>query len=759
MKERPLTRRRFLEGCAGVGAAACCGFAGAQAFAEGGRIGANARPEWDVTHTLCQACPNWCGFAAYTVDGKLGKTLGNPFDPNARGRLCARGYGYTNSVDSDARVKNPMRRKENGGFQTISWDEAFAEIGEKLAAIVDVDGAEALACVYDGAVPDARIYSNLLMNALGSGNVYVDDLIINTVKGAAAAQTIGAHGYHPDIDNASAVVLVDSSLADITTPDLVASLEKAHADGRTIVAVDPRLGSLAQFADAWYPVNPGTELALVLAVCNFLVTTGRYDQAFVAANVEGFDAWSRSVAAYTPRWAEGVTGLESFRIEELASVLADAAPRVAIEYGNGRIAGTSYANSAETMQAICLLEALLGAWGQPGGACLPFDYDAALAQAGEDAMPGSDNAYADEGIAFPEGMRLHDVGAAALMELIAHHRLRGLVTVGADVAYDYSSVPKLHEGLDSLDLFVCVTEEFTQTAEGADYVLPLASYLEAGTLPVPVQAGVAAFAMASPVLEPADGDNARALADIMDGLADSAGVKADFAARTLAAAERELGAFGMDLASLEQLGTAEVASGSVQRVSAWSTPSGKIECAPGAQADAAGEMLPIWVPPLAESNVQALVSSDMNSEQKNRVAAVLDEDEPLVFKLIVGQQTALGMHGYNVPELAGIAERYELDRVWINRQVAEMLGIADNDEVVLYNDAHVCQAKAFVTDRIVPTAVYLPLSFGRTAERQRTAAGKGTNPLLFSEELVMDRYGDLCIQEACVGVWTEKEGA
>ena len=91
--------------------------------------------------------------------------------------------------------------------------------------------------------------------------------------------------------------------------------------------------------------------------------------------------------------------------------------------------------------------------------------------------------------------------------------------------------------------------------------------------------------------------------------------------------------------------------------------------------------------------------------------------------------------------------------------VAELLGIADNDEVVLYNDAHVCKAKAFVTDRIVPTAVYLSLSFGRTAERQRTAAGKGTNPLLFSEELVMDRYGDLCIQEACVGVWTEKEGA
>lgn len=757
MKERPLTRRHFLEGCAGVGAVACCGLAGATAFAEGGHIGANARPEWATTQTLCQACPNACAFTAYTVDGELGKTLGNPADPAASGRLCACGYAYTQSAVSDARVKNPMRRKESGGFQTISWDDAFAEIGRRIADIVDADGPEALALVYDGASPDARIYSNLFMNALGSGNVYVDDLVVNTVKSAAAAQTIGASGYYPDIDNAALTLLVDTSLADVTTPGLVASLQRARAAGRRVVAVDPRLGSLAQFADDWYPVNPGTELALVLAVCNFLVTTGRYDKAFAAANVADFDAWTRAIASCTPQWAEGVTGLQSFRIEELASLLRDAAPQVAIEYGNGRIAGTSYANSADTMSAICLLNALLGAWGQPGGALLPFDYAAAADAAGASAIPGSENELADEGVAEPPAGRPADMGAASAMELLCTHRLiKGLVTVGADVAYDYSSMPKLKEGLEGCELVVCVTDEFTQTTEMADYVLPLSSYLMAGTLPVALQRGMAAFAMASPVLDAPDGDNARTLSEIMEGLAVASGAKADFALQATAGAERQLAAFGLDLKGLAHVGCAEVKPGSVERMQAWGTPSGKIQWALGAEPSGDASL---WVPPLRESNIQSLISEDMNNEQENRVAVMLNGEEPPVFKLITGPQTVPGLQGSNVPALMDIAEQYQLDSVWINRQVAEMLGVSDNDMVVLYNDVHTCKVRAFVTDRIVPTALYLPLSFGRTAERQRTAQDKGTNPMLFNDAVVMDDFGDLCIQEACVGVWSEKEGA
>lgn len=762
LTRRPFTRRRFLAGCAGVGAAACCGVAGAQAFAEGGQIGVGARPQWDTVHTLCQACPSQCGFTAYTVDGKLGKALGDTYNPASSGFLCARGFGYTQSANAASNLKNPMRRKEGGGFQTIGWDDAFNEIGQRIAALVDESGPESLALIYDGVVADASVYSNLFMNALGSGNVYVDDVIVNTVKPWASRQVIGQDGYYADIDGAQLTLLVDTSLADIATPGLAASLQKARQDGRRIVAVDPRLGTLAQFADDWYAVNPGTELALLLSMCHYLIANGRYDKAFVEANVDGFDQWARSIEGCTTEWAEEVTGLQRFRIEQLASLLSASAPRVAIEYGNGRVAGTSYGNSQQTMATVCLLNALLGAWGQPGGALLPFDYAAALTAAGVEAMPGSRNELADKNAASASG---DEGGAADALELCVRHQIKGLITVDADVAYDYSSVPDVQKGLEDLELLVCITQEMTKTAEEADYILPLTPYLEASALPLSLQGPMAGFAAASAVLDAGDGYNARPLGAIMDGLAQACAKRGDFVEKTAKAAEELLAVFGLSPKGLAQTGTGQAAPGSVQRVSAWNTPSGKIQClAPAGAGTAVGDGVPlaVWVPPAESSNIQAVISDDMNDEEANAVAIVTNtegNDKTPVLKLLCGQQTVLGMHGYNVEALMDIAEQYQLDRVWINRSVAEFLGIADGDEVVLHNDLCSGKAKAFVTDRIVPTAAYLPLSFGRIAERQRTAKGEGINPLLFDEAVVMDGSGALCTQEACVALWSQKEGA
>lgn len=731
----PLTRRGFIAGCAGLGAAAACSGMAAQAFAEGGDIGANARPEWNTVHTICTACPNACGFTAYTVEGELGKTLGDTYNPNATGKLCARGYGYTQSVHSAAKVKNPMRRKANGEFQTISWDEAFAEISEQLLSIMQENGSESVSLIYDGTVPDARIYSSMLMNALDSGNAFVDDVTYDTIKASAFTQTIGSTSYYPDIDDSDLVLLIDTSLTDVTTPQLVAALQTARADAKRIVSVDPRLGTLGSFANDWLPVNPGTELALLLSVCQHLVSTGRYDKDFVNQNVSGFDAWAKAIAEYTPRWAESITGIESFRIEELASLLAEAAPKVAIQYGNGNIAGVAYNNSYSTARVVCLLNALLGTWGQTGGALLPFDY--------------ASSPILDAPLRC---------GAAETLQLCKRGLVNALITVDADVAYDYSSIPDLQKALEDLDLMVCISHEMTATAQCADYVLPLSSYLESTTLPQPIQGKMAAFAMASDVLEPKDGDNSMPIGPLMDSLAVALGSKEPPSAEAASQAEDRIRAYGITPEGLAQNGTEEVLRGKIDRISTWRTASEKIECMSASSEDATTE-LPLWIPPLGESNIIALTSDDMNDVQANVVTAVIEEDadEP-VFHLITGQQSVLGMHGYNVPELMDIAEQYELDRAWMNRDVAELLGISNNDEIVLRNDVASCNAKAFVTDRIAPTAIYMPMSFGRSAERQKTAKGIGSNPLLFSDPIV-DSVGALCTQEACVNMMVEKEGA
>lgn len=755
MKERSLTRRHFVAGCAGLGAVAICGTAPIRAFAEGGQIGAGARPEWDTVHTICQACPNACGFTAYTVDEKLGKTIGDAYNPSSVGNLCARGYGYTQIGKSDAKVNNPLRKKDNGEFQTISWDEAFAEIGERLGVLVEKNGPNCVAMIYDGIYPNARNYSNLLMNAFGSGNVYVDDLTVDVIKPAAFEQIIGVDGYYADTNNADLILLIDTSFTDIATPDLVASLQAARERGARIISLDPRLGTLGSMAQDWYAVNPGTELAVMLAVCRQIIHSGRYDKEYVSANVLGFDLWAKAIEQYTPEWAESLSGIQSFRIDELASYLVGAAPRVSIELGNGEISGISYANSTELANVVCLLNALLGAWGTKGGALLPFDYGAFFARYDLGVLPGAENTALGSCSKKTGIIPVDGVGAAEAIDSASRGQLKGLITANADVAYDYSSVANIADVAKGLDILVCITDEMTSTAQEADYVLPLSSYLSTDTLPMCLQGEFAGMAMGSAVIEPIDGDNSLSLGAIVDGIAEASNIDVAVSDVVAQAAIARLDTVGLSLDGLAGNGSAEIEESKISRIAGWPTPSGMIECAPSSLPVEAA--LPLWVAPMEASTIEKVISEDMNFGQHNNISVGFDGDSP-TFHLITGSQSVVGMHGYNVEELTDISEKYQLDRVWINSDIAKLFGIETGDKIVLYNDNYSGEIEAFVTGRIVPSALYLPISFGRTSSRQKNSFNVGLNPMLFANAAV-NQNGALCIQEACVGIKFEKEGA
>lgn len=759
MNKRPLTRRRFLEGCALTGAAvACTGASAVPAFAEGGHIGAAAQPASEQIKTVCPACPNGCSYTAYVVDGKLGKVIGNGADPQTVGKLCARGYGYTQSAFSSARVKNPMRKKDDGSFQTISWDEALAVIAQTVVFLADDVGPDSVALIYDGMSTTAAAYGSRFMEALGSANAFVDDVTLNVNKEAAFTQVIGVGSYTPDFANAGLILLVDTSYADVATPGLVAKLQAARAAGTPIIAIDARLGTLASFADEWIGVNPGSELALTLAVCNQLIRTDRYDRAFVDANVMGFDAWAASIAECTSQWAEDITGVDSFRIDQLASKIAEAAPSVAVEFGNDQVGAASFSNSSETARCLCLLNALAGAWGAKGGALMPFDMSAAAFDQAVPPLSGSRSLQmAGIGPTFPLG-REWGASAANALRLAHSGKIRALFAVGADIAYDYASIEGLPEVLQDMDLFVVISEEMTETALLADYVLPASSYLESAGLPLFTSSEVATVALANPVVT-TDQGTAMPVADIIVALADACGVRDSFAFSVEDASALQLAAVGLTLEGLQIDGSAELAPGAVARVGSWRTPTGKIQCTSAACADAGLPASPVWVPLLEEPTIKAVITNDMNLGQED-ISEVLTAggfgSRP-TFHLITGQQTALGSAGYDTKELTSIAQTYDLDGMWINTQVANALGIASGDEVFVGNDRATAKVRAFVTQRIVPTAVYLPLGFGHTSPKQDNAYERGANPIKFSEAVIEGGYGTLCTQEACVWIWKDGE--
>ncbi|MCW8861634.1 MAG: molybdopterin-dependent oxidoreductase, partial [Rhodospirillales bacterium] len=92
----------------------------------------------EVKTTTCYMCACRCGIKVTLRDGEIRYIEGNPDHPLNNGVICAKGASGIMKQYSPARLLNPLKRKDGaergaGGFEKISWDEAFAILEERLA--------------------------------------------------------------------------------------------------------------------------------------------------------------------------------------------------------------------------------------------------------------------------------------------------------------------------------------------------------------------------------------------------------------------------------------------------------------------------------------------------------------------------------------------------------------------------------------------------------------------------------------------------
>ena len=128
------------------------------------------------------------------------------------------------------------------------------------------------------------------------------------------------------------------------------------------------------------------------------------------------------------------------------------------------------------------------------------------------------------------------------------------------------------------------------------------------------------------------------------------------------------------------------------------------------------------------------------------------------FRLIGGKQ-AIHTHTQtaNSEPLMAITKQYGLERVWMNAQRAEELGISDGDTVEVSNEQHTGKVQVKVTQRINPDALYMPSHYGCSSKEEKTAYGVGLRQMDYVPFRIEPGYGGICSQEAVVTV--KKVGA
>ncbi|MEM2704198.1 MAG: molybdopterin-dependent oxidoreductase, partial [Candidatus Bathyarchaeia archaeon] len=239
--------------------------------------------------TTCVMCYSCCGIIATVKDGLLIKLDGNPDAPPNQGKMCLKGLSSIMLLYDPYRVKAPLIRTnpEKGigidpKWKEISWEEAINIIVERLKKIREEDPMKLLWVV--------RSFSQHQMSAhlwpIAFGCSYLLPLTgygsyCGNAEHALLENTRQSFMETGDLRYSNYIMIIGGGHGNIAGPGAMPNtrvIAERKEKGAKIIVVDPRMTEVAERADRWIPILPGTECAWLLGLCYVIIyEIGKYD--------------------------------------------------------------------------------------------------------------------------------------------------------------------------------------------------------------------------------------------------------------------------------------------------------------------------------------------------------------------------------------------------------------------------------------------------------------------------------------------------
>ena len=443
--------------------------------------------------TFCRVCHASCPIEVDVVGNRAVAVRGVADDPLFGGYTCIKGRQLPDQLSHPGRLREPLRRRPDGTFETVSSAVALDEIAMRLHAIVDAHGPRAVAS-YTGtggyqnsvAVPAARAFHQ----GLGSPSFYTSVTIDQPAKTTAPFRTgIWEAGYH-DFSTADVLLGIGynpmvSSYAPIghlqgTNPFVV--LGEARERGMKLIVVDPRRTELAANADIHLAIRPGEDPTLLAAWINLMITEDLIDAEFCDRWVSDLDHLAASVAPFTVGRAAQRCDVAADDIVAAAHLFA-AGPRGTCGTGTGP---NMAPRSSLTEHLAIVLDTICGRVNREGdrldSGWFLYPQTPRRAQVIAPRDPATGPSARIRNLRGYRG----EMPTATLAEEILEPgpgRIRALIVSGGNPAVAWPDQELTLRALDDLELLVVVDHRMSATAEFADYVIAPTLSLERADVP------------------------------------------------------------------------------------------------------------------------------------------------------------------------------------------------------------------------------------------------------------------------------------
>jgi len=428
--------------------------------------------EQQVSTSCTRDCPCTCSILVRVKDGEIVSQKADPRNPYTRNFLCVKGNTYLKRYASPDRLLTPLVRKGNG-FEPISWDDALDLAADKLRSTREESGPlSTLWAQYSGSLSLLNlVMPRVFWIQLGGSTVTAGGISIDALQ-AAQLNDFGACLLHgpEDILNSKNIVIWGRNPS-VTNVHLIPYIKEARRNGAKLTVIDPRTTETAMIADRHIALRPGGDGYLAIAVAREIRRRQGNEPDFV--HERGYD-WE-GYAALLDRYADedllDKADVTREAVSHLASAYWDDSP-CSTYMGLGLSWWKQGGAHTRLVHALTFMSGNIGVRG--GGANLynmefPF---------GTEVFREEMNKAGERGVQLVKPRRILLPRVADEIAKCEDPPIRVVWIAMFNPVATAPDSNHLKKVLRERD-FVIVTEQFmTATAECADLVLPVTTYLE-----------------------------------------------------------------------------------------------------------------------------------------------------------------------------------------------------------------------------------------------------------------------------------------
>lgn len=450
---------------------------------------------YQIIPTICFNCEAACGLISF-VDKEtlcIRRFEGNPEHPGSRGRTCAKGPATLNQVTDPERIRYPLKRtgkRGEGHWERVSWDEVLDDIAACVRRALQEDRRNEI-MYHVGRPGHELLYHQRILHAWGIDGHNSHTNVCSASARAGYAFWSGSDRPSPDHANARFILLLSSHLESghYFNPHAQRIIE-AKNQGTKICVIDTRLSNTASKADYWLSSWPGSEAAILLAMCNILLQEDLFDRQFVRrwVNWEEYlreehsdepqifqsfiSLLKQNYAQYTPEFAAKEAGVDPHVLVEVAHEIAKAGTAFSSHVWRNAAAGNL--GGWQVARALQFLVVLVGAVGTPGG-----------------TAPNAANKFIPAPPLMPPPSKVwnemllpkeYPLAFFEMSFLLPHFIKEGRGKLAMYFTRTYNPVWTNPDGMSwiemltdesKVELHACLTPTWSETAWFADYVLPM----------------------------------------------------------------------------------------------------------------------------------------------------------------------------------------------------------------------------------------------------------------------------------------------